>query len=312
MSKKKIAILGATSHIAKSIIYNFVKNGRAAELILFARSVEKVNRFILQIQSIKTIPVFSFENFSKAKYSAIINCVGFGNPKKLSKAGAEIFEVTEKFDNLAIEYIKTSTQTLYINLSSGAVYGDFVQPANENTSLTVFPNQILLNQYYSIVKFYSEVKHRAYSDLNIVDLRIFGYFSRFIDLDAGYFLSDTARCILNKTVLATKKEDIVRDYIHPMDLYQLILRCIEKEKINCVLDAYSKKPITKFDVLRSFHSEFGLHYKISNTADCNNSTGLKSNYYSESRGACNLGYKPSYSSLEGLIEEMRAMQINLQ
>jgi nucleoside-diphosphate-sugar epimerase len=300
----KIAILGASSHIAKGLIFNFLQDGDSSELVLFARSVEKVGSFLSRLRCADKISVFPFSNFGQEKYSAIINCVGFGNPKKLTGAGPDIFEISEKFDTLALDFLKNSAETLYINLSSGAVYGDFDQPAGDDAVVKLSPNHVADSQYYGIAKFYTETKHRAFNQLSIVDLRIFGYFSRFIDLDAGYLLGDIAKCIHHKTVLMTRKEDFVRDYVHPRDLYQLIVRCIEAKALNCAFDVFSKIPATKFEILQSFQRDFGLQYQVVDSQGQRSPTGEKSNYYSVSRHAETVGYMPEYSSLEGLSEEM--------
>lgn len=305
MIRNSIALLGATSHIAKGIIYNFVKDGRANELALFARSAEKVKGFLSEIKCNDAVSVFTFDEFSKGQYSSIINCVGFGNPSKLSSAGNQIFEVTEKFDNLAIEYIKNYPETLYVNFSSGAVYGDFAEPAREDSCLKLFPNKISPDQFYGIAKLYSEVKHRSYSNLKIVDLRIFGYFSRFIDLEAGFLLSDVARCIHNKTALQTTKVDIIRDYVHPEDLYELVHICISQNKINCAIDVMSKQPVSKIELLEVFSRNFQLKYQISDDDSQASPTGIKNNYFSESVTATALGFYPRYSSIDGVIDEMQ-------
>lgn len=306
----KIAILGATSHIAKGIINNFIEDSRANELVLFARSIENVKSFLEQIKCAEVIPVFTFSEFSKGHYSAIINCVGFGNPNTLINVENKIFEVTEIFDNMIIEKIKTFPESIYINFSSGAVYGDFNESVRMGTIRMLNPNIISHEQNYGIVKLYSEIKHRSYINLNIVDLRIFSYFSRFIDLNAGYLLSDVAKCILNKTVLTTKKEDIIRDYVHSKDLYQLILHCLDQRKINVSFDVYSKNPVSKFDLLNHLKNEFGLEYIISdiNVKSC--PTGIKKSYYSENKAAEVVGYNPKYSSIEVIIKELRLLISN--
>ena len=43
--KNRIAILGATSHIAKGLILNFIKS-KENELFLFARIPKKVKKFL--------------------------------------------------------------------------------------------------------------------------------------------------------------------------------------------------------------------------------------------------------------------------
>ena len=64
---------------------------------------------------------------------------------------------------------------------------DFSVPVDESTYSKWGINHISEADYYGIAKLNSEVKLRALKDLNIVDLRVFGYFSRFIDLEVTVF-----------------------------------------------------------------------------------------------------------------------------
>ena len=70
------------------------------------------------------------------------------------------------------------------------------------------------------------------------------------------------------------------------------------------LSINSKKPIGKFEVLASLESKYGLKYKIDSGTKVINPTGFKKNYYSKSRKADLLGYKPKYSSLDTISEEL--------
>ena len=73
----------------------------------------------------------------------IINFVGIGDPTKVQKLGNAIFNITEKYDNMALDYIKKNTKTKYIFLSSGAVYGgNYQEPVDENTDAKVVINNL--------------------------------------------------------------------------------------------------------------------------------------------------------------------------
>ena len=302
---KKIAILGATGHIAKNLISNFKESGKFT-LFLFARSNGKLDNFLKIInygEKIKKIDLF---NFNTEKYDAIINCIGIGGPKKLKNTGPEIFRLTEYFDNFILDYLKDNSNCIYINFSSGVAYGvDFSIPAENKKLCEINVNNICSNDNYGIVKLYSEAKHRSCKNFNIVDLRVFAFFSRFIDLKSKYFITELISCIKTKKELTTNNNNIVRDYIHPKDLFNLINICIDVGEINDVFDVYSLKPITKFEILDYFKKNYDLVYKIEKGIFGENATGIKDNYYSINKKAEKIGYIPKYSSIESIVQETK-------
>ena len=98
--------------------------------------------------------------------------------------------MTEYYDNLILDNLNKYQSTIYINISSGAVYGtDFKKPANSSFTTEIDVNNITTIEHYRIAKLNSEVKHRSLSDFKIIDLRIFGFFSRFIELEKDFLLS---------------------------------------------------------------------------------------------------------------------------
>ena len=76
---KKIAILGATSHIAKNLVFNFKKSEKNI-LFLFARSKDKLDDFLKIFNCNEKINKIDINDFCNEKYDAIINCIGI--PKK--------------------------------------------------------------------------------------------------------------------------------------------------------------------------------------------------------------------------------------
>ena len=302
---KKIAILGASGHIAKSLIYNFKKSGEY-DLYLFARSTEKLDNFLKIINYDKKIEKIGLNDFTNKKYDAIINCIGIGDPKKLKDIGPEIFRLTEYYDNFILDYLKDNNSCIYINFSSGAAYGvDFSIPAENKKCCEININNICNKDNYGIVKLYSEAKHRSHGNFNIVDLRVFAFFSRFIDLNSKYFITELISCIKTKKELLTNNNNIVRDYVHPNDLFNLINTCINLRRINDVFDVYSLKPITKFEILDYFAENYGLIYKIETGIFGENATGIKDNYYSINIKAEDIGYVPNYSSKDCIIDEAK-------
>lgn len=299
---KKIAIIGATSHIAKGLILNFCRD-MASELYLFTRSIERVVDFLTSINCKRGCIVKALSWFGKEKYDVVINCVGIGNPILLKEMRASIFELTETYDKVIITYLKKNTKSIYINFSSGAVYGkEFLSPADVASVNAIDVNKIDQAQYYSIAKLNSEAKHRAFQEFRIIDLRVFAYFSRFADLRLKYLIAEIINAVRKKNVLIAGDNNIVRDYIGHEDLFSFVCKSIEKGN-NDVYDVYSRKPVKKFAVLKAFHKEFGLNYEISKTFNPSGITGIKGMYYSKNKKAKELGYVPKYDSLELLIKE---------
>jgi nucleoside-diphosphate-sugar epimerase len=301
----KIAILGATSHIAKGLIYGFSKR-RQYKLSLFARSPDQVRNFLSDIQSGEDIFTGNFDAFGSNHYDVVINCVGLGDPVMLKNNITSIFRLTETFDNLVIDYLTKYPEILYINFSSGAAYGtDFSSPVDATTYSKWTINSISEADYYGIAKFHSEAKHRALKNLNIVDLRIFSYFSRFINLESNFLMSEIISCIKEDKAVVTGSDNIMRDYIHPEDFLSLIEHCMRKGKLNDVFDAYSLSPVKKFDILDYYKNEYGLKYEIKADAKNVAITGSKNNYYSKNRIAMEIGYQPQFTSMDCIIHESK-------
>jgi nucleoside-diphosphate-sugar epimerase len=295
-SKKRIAILGATGHIAKSLIYSF-RNEPNCILHLFTRSVDKTILFARKI-GLKNPFINKYAQFNDFNYSSIINCVGIGDPDILKAHPEEVFFVTEEIDLLIISYLRDHPQTTYICFSSGAVYGtEFSKSVNDDSITTIAINNLMLSDFYGIAKINAEAKHRSLQNFKIVDLRIFGFYSRFIEIDRPYLLSEIISSLKTKKTFITSQSNITRDYIHPNDLAELVKRCMELEEINMALDVCSKKSITKFDILEYFKTSYGFEYSIGEFTILS-VTGNKTNYFSESNKLAIMGFEPQYTSFE--------------
>lgn len=307
MRKSKIAILGSTSHIAKGLINNFFRNN-GFDLHLYTRSPENLRTFICTLDTYKKPSYVVHQDYSNLKqysYDVIINCIGVGTWKRLGGDYSRYFTIPEKYDNLVIDYLQNRRQdTLYISFSSGAVYGThFSAPVKEDTVTRIQVNKISPKEYYCITRIYTESKHRAFDRFRIADLRVFSYFSRFIDLNEGYFISEIINCILNRRIFKTNDTNIVRDYVHPEDLFSLILKCINMEKVNTALDVTSAKPAKKSEILDFFSSQYGLQYQVDKSLNHISATGIKDIYYSEHNNALQIGYKPKFTSMDTIKKE---------
>jgi nucleoside-diphosphate-sugar epimerase len=301
--------MGATSHIAKGLIDRFLHQGDDY-LYLFGRTEDKIRHFLGTIGRPGTdnyTICTDYQAFASFSYDVIINCVGAGTLNRHRSDYTLYFTVTEEFDNLAIGYLcKKRPHALYVSFSSGSVYGrEHSAPVEENSVNRVNVNHIAPQDFYAIVRLYAEAKHRSFNRLNIIDLRVFSYFSRFIDLADGYFITEVLNCILSNKVLVTDAEDMVRDYLHPDDLFSMIKRCMDAGKINTAFDAVSSKPIEKQKILDYFSSVYGLKYETSQSFNKLSATGSKSIYCSTYNAASKIGYHPTFSSLDAIQHEAK-------
>lgn len=306
----RIAVLGSNSHIAKGLIVNFLKSSRCS-LRLFTRSPSKTYEFLkdMDIFKVKRCNIEEgYGKFNDYRYDVIINCVGAGTPNVLGDNYHDWFLLTEKYDNMVIEYLLKHPAATYIAFSSGAVYErGLTAPAEENTINKIRVNHLKTEDYYSIARLNSEAKHRVFRKLRIIDLRIFSYFSSYIDLKSGYFITELMNSILDDNIFKTSYEDIIRDYIHPTDLFTLVERCIKTENMNSSYDAYSVKPVRKTEILDYFSSNYGLKYKITKVIKGTSPNGQANIYCSAYKKASNLGYEPVFTSIETIIQESKSI-----
>jgi nucleoside-diphosphate-sugar epimerase len=301
----RIAILGATSQIAQDLILSFSIN-KDYDFSLFCRNVVVLEKWINSENLSERYQIQEYSEFGNhQKYDVIINFVGIGDPAKAQKMGSDIFKVTEKYDDMALEYLKQHKKTKYIFLSSGAVYGgNYQEPIDKDTVATIDINNLKSTDWYTLAKLYAEAKHRSLSDSSIVDVRVFNYFSHTQDMSARFLITDIIRAIKNKKVFKTSADNIVRDFITPPDFYCLIQAIIDYDSTNMVLDCYTKSSVSKFNLLNELKSGFGLEYEVEEDINIVNATGIKSNYYSLNKAAKSISYNPKNTSLEGIIQEI--------
>lgn len=306
MRKKTVAILGATSHIAKGLIYHFLQSNEY-HLHLFARKTDRIDAFLkknrLPNKAICNVER-DFQKLNDQIFDVVINCVGVGTFIRLKGRHYRFFTITEQFDNLAIEYLRRKNpQAVYISFSSGAVYGRrMAEPAHQNSVNEVRVNHILPEDYYGIARINAEAKHRAFPELQIIDLRVFSYFSRFIDLSDGYFITDVINSIRNDTELVTDSSNMTRDYIHPYDLYSIVCSAMASQELNSAADIYSSKSVSKSEILDYFSNQYGLNYQVTELV-AESATGAKPVYATNYRNAAVFNHTPRYSSMEAISME---------
>jgi nucleoside-diphosphate-sugar epimerase len=300
----KIAILGASGHIGRNLVWYFSQE-KQYDLVLFSRNHNNLKNTIKSFCR-EDMLVDNYTNFGRHDHDVIINCVGTSDPKEIQKQRSSIMLTSENYDNQVIEYMKKHGNSMYINMSSGSVYGHkFINPVDDSSYCELDLNNPNPGLFYSVAKLYSEIKHRSLTDLNIVDLRIFGFFSRFIDLKATFFMSELVSAIKYKEKFLTSPVNFVRDFVHPHDLFLLVQKCMNKVTINNTFDVFSKAPISKFEIIDSLSKLYDLKHEIREDKTFYSPTDIKQNYYSLSRKAEILGYSPKYSSLETITDEIK-------
>lgn len=302
----RIAILGATSQIAKDLVLSFAAQGGHA-LMLFARRPPAVLQWLARVNLPDRYEVFGFDRFSPDQhFDAILNFVGVGNPVAATAMGAGIFDVTLQYDDLVLSYLRHHPACRYVFLSSGAAYGaSFDAPVDANARASVPINNLQPQDWYGVAKLHAECRHRALAHLHIVDIRVFNYFSHTQDMEARFLITDILRAIRDKTLLWTSGDYIVRDYIDPLDFCNLVTAILLAPATNVAVDCYSKAPVDKPTLLAAMQETFGLQYQVMKTGAGINATGSKPHYYSLSRRAESFGYRPSISSLDGILRETR-------
>ncbi len=299
----RIAILGATSQIARNLIISFSKT-QETHLHLFSRRPGDVTKWVAAEGLSGRYLSDDYSAFADQDFDAVINFVGVGNPAQAVAMGNAIFDITYRFDEMVLDYLRTHPACRYLFLSSGAAYGaNFDEPVDEDSKACVAINHLQSQDWYAIAKMYAECRHRSLPHLPIVDIRVFNYFSHTQDINTRFLISDILRAIQAGDTLTVSSENIVRDFIGSDDFYQLVSGILAAAPSNDVVDCYSKSPVDKMTLLDNMQKHFGLRYKIKAIAAGINATGAKSNYFSQNRRAEKFGYKPAHSSLENVIRE---------
>ncbi len=306
----RIAILGATSQIAKDLVLSFSAQTKH-ELRLFARRPEAVKEWLAGVGLSAKYPVGSFDAFcADETFDAILNFIGVGNPAQAVAMGASIFDATLKYDEMALNYLSRHPDCRYVFLSSGAAYGsNFEQAVDGNSRAAISINHLQPQDWYAVAKLHAECRHRSLPHLPIVDIRVFNYFSHTQDISARFFITDILRAIQSGETLITSSDNIVRDYIGPDDFSRLVSLILESPATNDVVDCYTKAPVDKMTLLFKMKERFGLIYEVGDGPAGVNATGVKMNYFSMNRRAEIFGYTPSNNSLNSIISEVELLRI---
>lgn len=303
-----LAILGGTSQIARDLVIHFSAQSDHA-MTLFARRPQAVEVWLANVGLSSRCAVADFVAFDAGeRYDVILNFVGAGNPAQIAALGASILDITAKFDDMALNHVQKNPQCRYLFLSSGAAYGSrFEAPASEDTKASIAINDLQPQDWYAVAKLCAECRHRSLAHLPIVDIRVFGYFSRTQDISARFLVTDIIRAIRDRTVMLTSPDYIVRDFVHPSDFCGLVSAILSSPAVNTVVDCYSKAPIDKPALLSAMREKFGLRFQNTEETASINLTASKTYYYSTNTRAARFGYCPTLTSLDGILREAAAI-----
>ena len=259
---KHVAILGASSQIAKDLIRLMALQADTS-LQLYVRDLVPAQQWLAQLGLAERCPLYMYDEYGQHEHDAVINFVGVGDPQRAAKMGASIFGITQQYDDMVMAGLAQHPQRRYIFLSSGAAYGStFLEPAGPSTQAAISINALTPQEYYSVAKLHAECRHRAQPELAITDIRVFNCFSRTQDMSARFFITDIVRAIRDKTVLQTSPDYMVRDFMHPEDFHQLVNCILNGPPYNGPIDCYTRAPVDKPALLEAMKQRFGLQYEF--------------------------------------------------
>jgi nucleoside-diphosphate-sugar epimerase len=300
----RVAILGATGHVGKVLADGLATTH---ELTLYARRPAVAAAFADALGL--AVAIDGLDNLASGEHDSLVNCIGVGDPAAVAADPALVYRVTQAADDLALTYLAENPGCTLVNFSSGAAYcSEFAEPADDDTRAALRAADLRADQHYGLAKLASEGRHRAESSHGIIDLRLFSLFSRHIDVGSAFMMNDVVRCLRSGETLATGSADNTRDYVAPADLCALVgLSIGARDGANLAVDVFSSAPVAKFELLDAMRERFGLRYVVEGGVLGVGATGAKPKYYSLSRKAAQLGYAPSRTSLEALVQEVETL-----
>jgi len=305
MTDSRVAILGATGHVGKVLCAGLA--GRFS-VTLYARRPEAALAFARSLSGDGRVHAKHISTLSEGQHDVVVNCIGIGDPVTVASDPSLVYTVTQYADDVALAYLAARPDARLINLSSGAAYcSDFARPASAETASDIPANGLAVRHHYGLAKLASEGRHRALTSSAIIDLRLFSLFSRFIDPNSRYLMNEVVQCIRAGSTLATGPDDFWRDYIAPADLASLVAACIDAPTDNRALDVYSLAPVRKFEMLDEFSKRFALDYRFDEARTPAGDDHWKAAYYSLNHSAAGIGYTPTMTSLETLVDETTAI-----
>lgn len=300
----KIAILGATGYIGRSLLNECVSRD-LWDVVPFSRDTEHAAEVWGRYNIATTVSARTYADFLRSRFDIVINATGVGDPRTIKENPASISAATHAIDSLLLEYLALHPDTRVFSISTGAIFGlNAGAHKTEHTSSMFRPDALGAGEIYALAKLSSEAVHRTSSQYSITDLRVYAFFSRFVDLKGAFFLSEVAASLWHGRELLTSPEDMIRDYATGRELLDTILFLYKKPPGNRAFDLRSKAPAAKFAMLYRFRDAFGLRFKVAEGSADVSPTGRKMEYCSASRALERMGFAPRETSLELVEREL--------
>jgi nucleoside-diphosphate-sugar epimerase len=284
---KTISIIGGSGQIGRALCEQFA-NRPDWRVTALARDPDQLAATLSPNVTTKFV-----DDLSGNQDDILVNCIGAGDPTRIRELGKSIIPLTEQYDRAILDVITNRRAALYVFLSSGIVHSRQIEGGED---------------WYTASKKQAEERHRKHPDLHIVDLRLFGFVSPYIDLAGRFFLSELFAATREGREFLVGSDEMYRDFVHPEDLSNLIELCGRNLPLNCGIDVYSREPVSRDAVLRRFAKEFGLRYRAVNNEELGNPASAKTpHYYSIDQWAAEIGYVPKYSAEEAVMEAWRLL-----
>lgn len=301
---KRIAIIGATGHIGKALSSHYA-NCPDIALALYSRRPE-VTQKLFPDRRERSLSHHSLEDLELGDADVLVNCIGIGDPANARQAGPDFYELTMQLEDRLDRVVQRNPECLTVFMSSGAVYGKLeTGPADETSAASIPINGLTPSDWYGAAKLAAELRHRAHPGRRVLDIRVFGFVSEFLDLGTQYLVCDIVNALRTRTVMRTSGQDIVRDYVGTAELAELIDLAAACPSINMAVDTYSLKSVSKFALLDALRP-LGLVWRVEGGED---RTG-RHHYWSRLRAAENIGYRADRTSTD-IVQEVVAKMVDV-
>jgi nucleoside-diphosphate-sugar epimerase len=302
----RVAILGASSQVGRGFIKECLQRSHDVQLMLFARSHEKLNTWLSTSEKPMLWRALSMDAFGQHSYDAIINLIGSGDPGQTQVMGRSIVDISDQYDMRVLTYLQKNPSCKYLFFSSGAVYQGNFDCAISAESVQKKQIDAQKDQdWYALSKLRAEARHRDLAQMDIIDIRLFSYFCADQNPQARFLLSDIMRALYTGDPIITTEMDIHRDYLGPEDMYALIWSALRAGRSNTAIDTYSLSPVSKLQILNRFAQVFDLTVVWQAAGVRPMMQATKTNYYSKNHTASRIGFYPAHHSLDILEKEMK-------
>jgi nucleoside-diphosphate-sugar epimerase len=299
----RIAILGATGHIGRALTDVYAAR-EGFELSLFSRRPHETSR---AYEGLSQVSHHDIGRLNLQNADIVVNAVGIGDPADVPIRGREIYQLTMEYEDRIEHALRKNPGCLTVFISSGAVYGKLDAPARADTPMIQPANAIVPAEWYGLSKVAAELRHRAQTSRRVVDIRVFGFLSIHLDLNAQYFMSSAYQALLGGTLFSTTSGDMHRDYIGAVELAAIIDGAAGQHAVNTAVDTHTISPAGKFEILERL-GQLGLKWQVSEQSTVAQERVW---YSSEWRKAGQFGYSPKRSSVdvvEAVARELLAKQ----